>query len=50
MATLQESEINETIPYDVECPRCYGIMTLNSDYEFYSCDACDFILHVEKKK
>ena len=42
----------EVVPYEIECPRCYGWMSLcfDDDTPFYACDNCDFILHVEPKK
>ena len=50
MATLEieaKPEINDTIALDLECPRCYEIMTPYSEFDnlFYACEACDFILH-----
>ena len=37
----------EVVPYEIECPRCYGSMTLLSESETleYGCEDCDFILH-----
>ncbi|HET7391167.1 MAG TPA: hypothetical protein VFJ51_10120 [Nitrososphaeraceae archaeon] len=36
---------------EIECPRCYDIMTLRSDFDslYYSCDKCGFILYTTKR-
>ena len=47
MATSNElKRPSELIQYEIECPRCYGIMGLCSDSETlaYACENCDFIL------
>ena len=49
VAELNEEAIQEhaqSVPYEIECPRCYNTMTLCSDFDalFYSCDECDFML------
>jgi hypothetical protein len=39
------------INHEIECPRCYAIMSLCSDFDslFYSCEECSFILYTIKK-
>jgi hypothetical protein len=39
------------INHEIECPRCYAIMSLCSDFDslFYSCEECSFILYTVKK-
>ena len=36
---------------EIECPRCYDIMTLCSDFDslYYFCEGCDFCLYTIKK-
>ena len=50
--TQQEGErkIAETIEHEIECPRCYNIMTLCSDFDslYYLCEECDFSLYTIK--
>jgi len=43
---------SEIIEYEIECPRCYGIMCLcsESDTLLYACEECDFILHKASRK
>ena len=45
-----ERKITETIEHEIECPRCYNIMTLCSDFDslYYLCDECDFSLYTIK--
>jgi hypothetical protein len=56
MATTNELEkppvLAEIIEYEIECPRCYGIMSLYSESAtlLYACEDCDFILHTAGKK
>jgi hypothetical protein len=49
MEDIQEIPIE--INYEIECPRCYGVMSLRSDFDslFYSCEECSFILYTIKK-
>jgi hypothetical protein len=39
------------LQHDIECPRCYDIMTLNSDFDglYYFCEQCDFRLYTQRK-
>ena len=50
-AQLDKHEINIDIEHEIECPRCYDVMTLLSDYDslYYSCEDCGFILYTVKK-
>jgi hypothetical protein len=50
-AQLQKQEIRSDIEHEIECPRCYDIMTLLSDFDslYYSCEECGFILYTVKK-
>ncbi|TLX91187.1 MAG: hypothetical protein E6K94_03955 [Thaumarchaeota archaeon] len=45
-----ETRIRETIENEIECPRCYNIMTLCSDFDslYYLCEECDFCLYTLK--
>ena len=48
---LQEQEKYTDIEYEIECPRCYDIMVLLSDFDslYYSCEECGFILYTMKR-
>jgi hypothetical protein len=48
---LQKQEIHSDIEHEIECPRCYDIMVLLSDFDslYYSCEECGFILYAVKK-
>lgn len=45
-----ERKITDTIEHEIECPRCYNIMTLCSDFDslYYLCEECDFSLYTIK--
>ena len=45
-----EKKISDTIEHEIECPRCYNIMTLCSDFDslYYLCEECDFSLYTLK--
>jgi hypothetical protein len=45
-----ETRIRETIEHEIDCPRCYNIMTLCSDFDslYYLCEECDFCLYTLK--
>jgi hypothetical protein len=45
-----ERKISNTIEHEIECPRCYNIMTLCSDFDhlYYLCEECDFSLYTLK--
>jgi phage FluMu protein Com len=42
----------DIVEYEIECPRCYGVMCLYSESEslVYACEDCDFILHTAGKR
>jgi predicted RNA-binding Zn-ribbon protein involved in translation (DUF1610 family) len=48
---LQEQEKYTDIEHEIECPRCYDIMVLLSDFDslYYSCEECGFILYTMKR-
>jgi rubredoxin len=50
-AQLQEQEKYTDIEHEIECPRCYDIMVLLSDFDslYYSCEECGFILYTMKR-
>jgi hypothetical protein len=37
-----------SIEHEIDCPRCYGIMTLHFEFDLpgYFCEECDFVLHL----
>jgi hypothetical protein len=47
---IVDSTKNEylSIEQEIECPRCHGIMTLQSEFDFlgYFCEECDFVLRL----
>jgi len=44
-----EKHITDSIEYEIECPRCYNVMTLCSNFDtLYSCEECDFSLYTFK--
>lgn len=45
-----ERKISDSIEHEIECPRCYNIMTLCSDFDslYYLCEECDFSLYTLK--
>jgi hypothetical protein len=47
----QKQEIVTEIEHEIECPRCYDMMTLRSDFDslYYFCEECAFILYTVKK-
>lgn len=44
-------KIGREIESEIECPRCYDIMTLCSDFDslYYVCYKCDFVLYTVRK-
>ena len=44
-------EIPVEMNHEIECQRCYAVMSLCSDFDslFYSCEECSFILYTIKK-
>jgi len=49
--SIQQKPVREVIENEIECPRCYDMMTLCSDFDnlYYSCDGCDFRLYTIKR-
>jgi hypothetical protein len=47
----KDDKIMQELEYEIECPRCYDIMTLSSQFDSlcYICDSCDFALFTIKK-
>ena len=50
-SVVEEEERNDTkaaknIEEEIECPRCYDVMTLSSNFDSlgYVCQECDFLL------
>ena len=45
-----ERKASDTIEHEIECPRCYNVMTLCSDFDslYYLCEECDFSLYTLK--
>ena len=45
-----ETKIKDAIEHEIECPRCYNVMTLCSDFDslYYLCEECDFCLYTIK--
>ena len=53
-STTGKVPIEKTIPVkenEIECPRCYEIMTLCPDFDnlYYVCESCDFYLYTIKR-
>ena len=48
---VHEQEKYTDIEHEIECPRCYDIMVLLSDFDslYYSCEQCGFILYTMKR-
>jgi len=44
-------KIRREIESEIECPRCYDVMTLCSDFDslYYVCYKCDFVLYTIRK-
>ena len=42
----EDEEVLENMQQEIECPRCYDIMTLSSDFDKlgYFCQECDLSL------
>ncbi len=45
------SDIKTELQFEIECPRCFDIMTLSSSFDrlYYYCEGCDFYLYVQMK-
>jgi hypothetical protein len=50
-AVARVKAAKEIIENEIECPRCYSVMILCSDFDslYYVCEDCDFSLHTIKK-
>jgi hypothetical protein len=48
---IKEKAAKEIIENEIECPRCYSVMMLCSDFDslYYICEDCDFSLYTVKK-
>jgi hypothetical protein len=47
----KDNKIMQELEHEIECPRCYDVMTLSSEFDslHYICDNCDFALFTIKK-
>jgi len=47
---IPDSAKNEylSIGKEIECPRCHSVMALHREFDLpgYSCEECDFVLHM----
>jgi hypothetical protein len=43
---IEEDKSTKYIEREIECPRCYDVMTLSSNFDSleYVCQECDFLL------
>ena len=41
-----EGQLMKNIEQEIDCPRCYDVMTLSSDFDklLYVCQECDLLL------
>lgn len=48
---LEQVHAKDIIEYEIDCPRCYDIMILCSDFDnlYYVCQNCDFYLYTIKR-
>lgn len=48
---VEQGQVKEIIENEIDCPRCYDIMTLCSDFDnlYYVCENCDFYLSTIKR-
>jgi hypothetical protein len=48
---VEHGQVKEIIENEIDCPRCYDIMTLCSDFDnlYYVCENCDFYLYTIKR-
>ena len=46
-----ERRQNKELKSEIECPRCYDTMTLNSDFDglYYFCEQCDFRIYTRNR-
>lgn len=47
----EESQQEQFMEHEIECPRCHDSMKLCSDFDslYYACEECDFCLYTIKK-
>jgi hypothetical protein len=43
---IEEDKTTKDLEQEIECPRCYDVMTLSSNFDSigYVCQECDFLL------
>jgi hypothetical protein len=43
---IEEDKSTKNLEQEIECPRCYDVMTLSSNFDSigYVCQECDFLL------
>lgn len=43
---IKEDKSTKDLEQEIECPRCYDVMTLSSNFDSlgYVCQECDFLL------
>jgi hypothetical protein len=43
---IEEDKSTKDLEQEIECPRCYDVMTLSSNFDSigYVCQECDFLL------
>jgi hypothetical protein len=43
---IEEDKSTKDLEQEIECPRCYDVMTLSSNFDNlgYVCQECDFLL------
>ena len=48
---VEQGQVKEIIENEIDCLRCYDIMTLCSDFDnlYYVCENCDFYLYTIKR-
>ncbi len=39
-----DTKAAKDIEQEIECPRCYDVMTLSSNFDSIVCQECDFLL------
>jgi len=47
----QQAQERSNIGNEIECPRCWDMMILCSDFDalYYRCEECDFVLYAVEK-
>jgi hypothetical protein len=46
LENIEEDKSSNDLEQEIECPRCYDVMTLSSNFDSlgYVCQECDFLL------